>query len=435
MLRNEGMEPISFSSGSRSAATSRTSCPSRSTTSRSATPSTRNRCRLRSSRRYDDENNQFVLADPEDGRAHAGDPLAARRRRTGAGSATRSSWSRAETWDLQLDVVPSIDGQRGRAEARRAALRRRARARAGLARRVAAARAAAPRRVGRPRARLRPVRRPTSRSLRMRSATDPGKGRLPAAGMPWFMTVFGRDTIITCLQTLLFGPELASTALERARRAPGARGRPVDRRRAGEDRPRGAHRQGGEALVPDVLRHRRRDAALPRPALRGLALDGRHLAHARAEGARASRARVDRQVGRPRRRRLRRVPAPQRPRAREPVVEGLGRLAALRRRPHRADPDRAGRGAGVRLRREAAHGGARARGLARPGARRPAEPGGEGASRALRRGVLGRGDTAATTRSRSTATSSASTRAARTWAICSGAASSTRTASTPSSTR
>ena len=32
--------------------------------------------------------------------------------------------------------------------------------------------------------------------------------------MPWFMTVFGRDTIITCLQTLLFGPELARSALE-----------------------------------------------------------------------------------------------------------------------------------------------------------------------------------------------------------------------------
>jgi glycogen debranching enzyme len=38
-------------------------------------------------------------------------------------------------------------------------------------------------------------------------------GQLPAAGMPWFMTVFGRDTIITCLQTLLFGPELAHNAL------------------------------------------------------------------------------------------------------------------------------------------------------------------------------------------------------------------------------
>ncbi len=50
-------------------------------------------------------------------------------------------------------------------------------------------------------------------SLRMRS--DNGAiGRLPGAGVPWFMAVFGRDTIITCLQTLLFGPELARTALE-----------------------------------------------------------------------------------------------------------------------------------------------------------------------------------------------------------------------------
>jgi glycogen debranching enzyme len=48
-------------------------------------------------------------------------------------------------------------------------------------------------------------------SLRMRAQGDLGK--LPAAGVPWFMTVFGRDTIITCLQTLLFGPELAITAL------------------------------------------------------------------------------------------------------------------------------------------------------------------------------------------------------------------------------
>jgi glycogen debranching enzyme len=48
-------------------------------------------------------------------------------------------------------------------------------------------------------------------SLRMRG---PGlHGQLPAAGMPWFMAVFGRDTLITCLQTLLFGPELAQSAL------------------------------------------------------------------------------------------------------------------------------------------------------------------------------------------------------------------------------
>jgi glycogen debranching enzyme len=43
-----------------------------------------------------------------------------------------------------------------------------------------------------------------------------GEFRRPlfAAGMPWFMTVFGRDTAITSLQTLLLGPEIAVGALE-----------------------------------------------------------------------------------------------------------------------------------------------------------------------------------------------------------------------------
>jgi glycogen debranching enzyme len=49
-------------------------------------------------------------------------------------------------------------------------------------------------------------------SLRMRGSSG-GISRLPAAGMPWFMTVFGRDTLITCLQTMIFGPELARGAL------------------------------------------------------------------------------------------------------------------------------------------------------------------------------------------------------------------------------
>ena len=47
-------------------------------------------------------------------------------------------------------------------------------------------------------------------SLRLRSGRGDG---LFAAGMPWFMALFGRDTLITCLQTLLFGPELARGAL------------------------------------------------------------------------------------------------------------------------------------------------------------------------------------------------------------------------------
>jgi glycogen debranching enzyme len=36
---------------------------------------------------------------------------------------------------------------------------------------------------------------------------------LPAAGLPWFMTMFGRDSILTSLQALPFQPELAATTL------------------------------------------------------------------------------------------------------------------------------------------------------------------------------------------------------------------------------
>jgi len=36
---------------------------------------------------------------------------------------------------------------------------------------------------------------------------------MPAAGLPWFMTLFGRDTLITSLQTLAIGPELTRGAL------------------------------------------------------------------------------------------------------------------------------------------------------------------------------------------------------------------------------
>ncbi|HEY1303883.1 MAG TPA: glycogen debranching N-terminal domain-containing protein [Vicinamibacterales bacterium] len=36
---------------------------------------------------------------------------------------------------------------------------------------------------------------------------------MPAAGLPWFMTLFGRDTIIAALQTTAVGPELARGAL------------------------------------------------------------------------------------------------------------------------------------------------------------------------------------------------------------------------------
>ena len=40
-----------------------------------------------------------------------------------------------------------------------------------------------------------------------------GRSSLPAAGLPWFMTMFGRDSIFTSLQALPFTPELAATTL------------------------------------------------------------------------------------------------------------------------------------------------------------------------------------------------------------------------------
>ena len=41
----------------------------------------------------------------------------------------------------------------------------------------------------------------------------PGSGMVPAAGLPWFMTLFGRDTLITSFQELILGPEAAAGAL------------------------------------------------------------------------------------------------------------------------------------------------------------------------------------------------------------------------------
>ena len=40
-----------------------------------------------------------------------------------------------------------------------------------------------------------------------------GGASLPAAGLPWFMTMFGRDSILTSLQALPFAPELAATTI------------------------------------------------------------------------------------------------------------------------------------------------------------------------------------------------------------------------------
>jgi glycogen debranching enzyme len=49
-------------------------------------------------------------------------------------------------------------------------------------------------------------------ALRFYAPLMPGMA-LPAAGLPWFMTVFGRDSLITSFQSLPYTPELAETTL------------------------------------------------------------------------------------------------------------------------------------------------------------------------------------------------------------------------------
>ncbi|GAB4102352.1 glycogen debranching N-terminal domain-containing protein [Micromonospora taraxaci] len=50
-----------------------------------------------------------------------------------------------------------------------------------------------------------------------------GGAAVPAAGLPWFMTLFGRDSLLTCLQTLAVTPSLAPPTLRILASLQGAR--------------------------------------------------------------------------------------------------------------------------------------------------------------------------------------------------------------------
>jgi glycogen debranching enzyme len=112
------------------------------------------------------------------------------------------------SWELEVDVVPVEDGERDADEVARLFADDRDRERASLE----AWRGSIPAlrtswdELGHT------YRRSVAdlAALRLRGGSA---GELPGAGMPWFMTVFGRDTVITCLQTQLFGQGLSRTAL------------------------------------------------------------------------------------------------------------------------------------------------------------------------------------------------------------------------------
>jgi len=57
----------------------------------------------------------------------------------------------------------------------------------------------------------------------LRYETGVVPGCLPAAGLPWFMATFGRDSILTSFQALPFKPDLAKTTLEMLALLQGAR--------------------------------------------------------------------------------------------------------------------------------------------------------------------------------------------------------------------
>ena len=165
--------------------------------------------------RFDDANNQFLLSD-ESGVPAQTQVILSRPGRVEGGRVTyRIELEPRARWDLRIDIVTSSE--------REEVMPRLAERRFGdeIAR-VRESLAAWHLRVPQLRATWDDLAQSFGRSvsdlasLRMRGS-DGGIGKLPAAGMPWFMTVFGRDTIITCLQTLLFGPELAVTALQALR--------------------------------------------------------------------------------------------------------------------------------------------------------------------------------------------------------------------------
>ena len=91
------------------------------------------------------------------------------------------------------------------------------------------------------------------------------EGPYPYAGIPWFSAIFGRDGIITALETLWLDPSIARGVLQAPCRDPSRRYRPRRRRGAGQNPARSAPwRDGGAAggAFRALLRQHRLNATL-----------------------------------------------------------------------------------------------------------------------------------------------------------------------------
>jgi glycogen debranching enzyme len=161
--------------------------------------------------RYDVEANQLVLEEGGPGGlktqvllSRAGNPV-------DAGVRFPLRLAPRESWELRIDIVPSLAGE----EAEPHAVERHfGEEREHVQESLAAWHLRVPRLQTRRDDLLQAFRQSVADLAALRMRGDDGLAMLPAAGMPWFMTVFGRDTIITCLQTMLLGPELAIASLD-----------------------------------------------------------------------------------------------------------------------------------------------------------------------------------------------------------------------------
>ena len=237
---------------------------------------------------------------------------------------------------------------------------------------------------------------------------------IPAAGVPWFVTLFGRDSLVVSMQGISGFPEFAAGALRR-----------LSNLQATEDDP---ERDMEPGKIPHEIRHGElaQLGILPFTPYYGTHdatslfvivlsylyqwLGDVEVLDRYLPNAEAAMAWID-TLRRPRRRWVPGVPDPIEPRLLQPGLEGRRRRDPRRGRVARSAPDRTCRAAGLRVRREAAAGRhlrdarpARGRGAA---ARRGAAP-----LRALQQRLLvgERGDVLPRSRRRASSRSSPSPR-------------------------